>query len=84
MRNADATNINRGWWRVYGLIKTTFMLTIVAMATNLKLVREWARREGVVTDSRHEQPSEDFGFEELGPDGEIVLSPASLDLGPPV
>ncbi len=59
------------------------MLTSVAMATNLTLVSEWARREGVAADPWHKQPSEAFGSEELGPDVKIVLSPATLDLDSP-
>ena len=83
MRNADTKNINRGRWRVYGLVKTTFMSTFVVVATNLPLVRDWAKREGIFTDLPHEQPTEDFGFEELGPDGDVSLTPATFDLGPP-
>ena len=55
----------------------------MAKATKVKLVHEWARHEGVATYPRREHPSEDFDFEELDPDGEIVPSPANLDLEAP-
>lgn len=74
LRNLSTQNIKRGFCRVVGLVKTSLMLTFQAMAVNIRLIRQWSRRTGDVTDPLSELMPENFGFEELDEHGQIALA----------
>jgi len=44
LKNDSREALNRGAFRVMGICKTSLMLTVFAAATNLRLLRAWARR----------------------------------------
>ena len=44
LKNDSREALNRGAFRVMGICKTSIMLTVFAVATNLRLLRGWARR----------------------------------------
>ena len=74
LRNPSTQNIKRGFCRVVGLVKTSLMLTFQAVAANIRLIRQWSRRTGDVTDPLSELMPENFGFEELDEHGQIALA----------
>jgi hypothetical protein len=74
LRNPSTQNIKRGFRRVVGLVKTSLMLTFQAVAGNIRLIREWSRRTGDVTDPLSELMPDNFGFEELDEHGQIALA----------
>lgn len=74
LRNPSTQNIKRGFCRVVGLVKTSLMITFQAMAANIRLIRQWSRRTGDVTDPLSEPMPENFGFEELDEHGQISLT----------
>ena len=45
LKNHSTEALRRGTFRVIGICKTSIMLTIYAAATNLRLLRAWARRQ---------------------------------------
>jgi len=45
LKNDSTEALSRGAFRVVGICKTSIMLTVYAAATNLRLLRAWARRE---------------------------------------
>jgi hypothetical protein len=46
----------------------------MAVAANIRLIRQWSRRTSDVTDPLSEPMPENFGFEELGEHGQIALA----------
>jgi hypothetical protein len=58
------------------------MLDFEAMADNIRLVRQWAKRTGMTDDPRCEVLPPDYGFEELDADGQICLSEPFLFVDP--
>jgi hypothetical protein len=59
---------------VVGLVKTSLMITFQAMAASIRLIRQWSRRTGDVTDPLSEPMPENFGFEELDEHGQISIT----------
>jgi hypothetical protein len=83
LRNPDTQNIKRGFCRVYGLVKTSLMLTFEAMAANIRLLRKWSKRTGDVTDPLCEPYPEYYGHEEVDENGQAVYDDASDYEDPP-
>lgn len=50
LKNDSREALNRGAFRVMGLCKTSLMLTLFAVATNMRLLRSWALRNGYPDD----------------------------------
>jgi hypothetical protein len=71
LRNPSTQNIKRGFCRVVGLVKTSLMLTFEAVAANIRLIRQWSKRTGDITDPLSVPMPVSHGFEELGEDGQI-------------
>ena len=85
LRNPSTQNVKRGFCRVVGLVKTSLMLTFQAIAANIRLIRQWSRRTGDITDPLSELMPENFGFEELDEHGQIALAePFDFDDPPDV
>ena len=59
------------------------MLTFEAVAANIRLVRQWAKRTGLTDDPLCEVVPLDCGFEERDENGQICLSEPFLFDGPP-
>ena len=83
LRNPDTQSIKRGFCRVQGLIKTSLMLTFQAMAANIRLLREWSKRTGDISDPLSEPYPEDHGHEEIDEFGNIVFDDGSAYEDPP-
>lgn len=83
LRNPSTQSIKRGFCRVVGLVKTSFMLTFEAVAANIRLVRQWSRRTGDVTDPLCDVLPVNYGFEELDENGQISLTEPSIFDDPP-
>jgi hypothetical protein len=64
-KSTSGSKVTRGWCRVVGLIKTTFLAACEAAATNIRLLRSWSKKTGDITDPLCAPLPEDFGFEEL-------------------
>jgi len=74
LRNHSTQNIKRGFCRVVGLVKTSLMLTFEAVAANIRIVRQWAKRTGMTSDPLCKPMPENHGFEELDENGQICLA----------
>ena len=83
LRNPDTQSIKRGFCRVQGLVKTSLMLTFEAMAANIRLLREWSKRTGDISDPLSEPYPEDYGHEEIDALGNIVIDDGSAYEDPP-
>jgi hypothetical protein len=59
------------------------MLTFEAVAANLRLVRQWAKRIGLTDEPLCEALPPDHGFEELDANGQMCLSEPFLFDDPP-
>lgn len=69
LKSRSATAITRGWCRVAGLVKTSFLAACAAAATNIRLLRAWSAKTGDITSPLTAPLPESFGFEELtGPE----------------
>jgi hypothetical protein len=80
LRSQSTQNIKRGFCRVVGLVKTSLMLTFEVVAANIRLVRKWAKRIDLTTESLCVPFPTDHGFEELDENGQICLAePFSFD-----
>jgi len=44
LKNTNTENINRGWCCVVGLVKTSLLLAVAVTASNIRLLRAWAKR----------------------------------------
>jgi len=66
-----------------GIVKTSLMLTFEVVAANIRIARQWAKRNDLTTDPLCEPAPEDYGFEELDADGNICLAESSLFDDPP-
>lgn len=77
LKNDNTEGLGRGAFRVMGICKTSIMVAVFAAATNLRLLRAWARRT--------------LGNDDLiplltpigGAPAEFVEVPAEHDIGPP-
>lgn len=79
LKNSSTGNIKRGWCRVRGLVKTSLMFVCAAAATNIRLLRVWAKRVGYSGELLCEPDDADYGFEELDGAGAIrVHGPPGL------
>jgi hypothetical protein len=83
LRNPDTQNIKRGFCRVFGLVKTSFMLTFEAMAVNIRLLRVWSRCTGDVTDPLCAPYPKYYGHEEVDENGQVVCDTPSDYEDPP-
>ncbi|WP_444663414.1 hypothetical protein ACT17Q_14940 [Cellulomonas sp. CW35] len=72
LKSAKTENVRRGWINVVGIVKTSLMLALAQVAANMRLVASWTRRTGEILEPTLGLNDDDFGFEELGPDGTIV------------
>jgi hypothetical protein len=57
-----------------GLVKTSLMVTLEALAAGIRVVRQWARRAGMTSDPLWAPMAEDGGFEELDAGGQTSLA----------
>jgi hypothetical protein len=73
LRSPDTQNIKRGFCRVYGLVKTSLMLTFEAMAANIRLLRTWSKRTGDVSDPLSAPYPQHYGHEEIDEFGQVLL-----------
>lgn len=72
MKNPNTENITRGWCCVVGLVKTSLLLAVAVAASNIRLLRAWARRTGDITDPMS-VPDEDYQpWEEVDETGAIL------------
>jgi hypothetical protein len=74
LRNPSTQNIKRGFCRVTGLVKTSLMLTFEVIAANIRVVRKWSRRTGLMSDPLCAPMPTNYGFEELDENGQICLA----------
>lgn len=75
LRNPDTENLRRGYCRVRGLVKNTLMLSVLVVAANIRLTREWAKHVGDFSDPLTVPFEENYGFEELDQFGRIRRYP---------
>lgn len=72
MKNPNTENITRGWCCVVGLVKTSLLLAVAVAASNIRLLRAWAKRTGDITDPIS-TPEEDYQpWEEVDENGAIL------------
>ncbi len=64
MKNPSAENVRRGWCRVVGIVKTSILAACAVAATNIRLLRSWAKGRDF-TDPLCAPDDPDHGFEEL-------------------
>ena len=75
-KNSSTENVNRGWCKVVGIVKTALLAVCAAAATNIRLLRTWSTKEPVppgFSDPLCEPDPPDYGYEELAEDGSIAL-----------
>lgn len=77
LKNTNTENITRGWCCVVGLVKTSLLLAVAAAASNIRILRGWAKRTGDITDPMS-VPEPDYQ-----PWEEVDESGAVLNHGPP-
>jgi hypothetical protein len=83
LRNTSTQNIKRSFCRVSGLVKTSLMLAFEVVAANIRLVRQWAKRNKLIDDPLCIPMAKDHGFEELDENGKVSLAePSFLDRPP--
>jgi len=78
IKNDNTEGLGRGSFRVMGICKTSLMIAVFAAATNLRLLRAWARRT--------------LGNDDLAPligpsvrpSGHVGISTETRDTGPPI
>ena len=83
LRDTSNQNIKRGFCRVSGLVKTSLMLAFEVVAANIRLVRQWAKRNSLIDDPLCIPMAKDHGFEELDENGKISLAELSFLDRPP-
>jgi len=74
LKSPGSQRIERGFCRVVGLIKTSLMLVIEAIAANIRVLRKWSKRTGDVSDPLCVPMPVNHGFEELDLHGQISLA----------
>lgn len=79
LKNPSTGNVRRGWCQVVGLVKTSIMVAGAITATNIGLLRSWAKQTGDITNPLSEPLGAPPSFEEIDPDQ--LAAPAH---GPPV
>lgn len=77
MKNSNTENINRGWCCVVGLVKTSLLLAVAVAASNIRLLRGWAKRTGDITDPMSIPDPDYQPWEEVDEHGAV------LNNGPP-
>jgi hypothetical protein len=83
LRDTSNQNIKRSFCRVTGLVKTSLMLAFEVVAANIRLVRQWAKRNKLIDDPLCIPMAKDHGFEELDENGKVSLAePSFLDRPP--
>jgi hypothetical protein len=65
LKNPSSGNIQRGWCRVVGVVKTSILGACAVAATDISLLRSRSRRTGDVTDGLCAPEEPFYGFEEL-------------------
>ena len=82
LKNPDTENITRGWCRVVGLVKTGILLAAAVAASNIRLLRLWAKRTGDFT-APISAPDPDYQpWEEVDADGVIITHAPPMPAGP--
>lgn len=72
MKNPNTENVTRGWCCVMGLVKTSLLLAAAVAASNIRLLRGWARRTGDITDPMSVPDVDYQPWEEVDEDGAIL------------
>jgi hypothetical protein len=83
LRNSSTQNIKRSFCRVSGIVKTSLMLTFEVVAANIRLVRQWAKRNQLTADPLCAPMPEGHGFEELDAHEQISFTELSFLDDPP-
>lgn len=68
--------LERGWTRLMGRCKTYLLVGISVAVHNLKQLLRWAAEVGNTDDPLTLTDLADYGFEEYGPDGTLLVGPA--------
>lgn len=77
LKSVRAGRVRRGWIHLTGIVKTSLMLVVAVMATNIRTMRRWAAGATGTTDPAYKDPLPTARFEETEPDSK---DPAT---GPP-
>jgi hypothetical protein len=83
LRCPSTQNIKRGFCKVTGLVKTGLMLAFEVVAANIRILRQWAKRVGDVSDPLGEAFPVDHGREELDEHGQMSLVEPTFFDDPP-
>lgn len=68
IKNRNTENISRGWLQVSGHARTTLMLTLAAVAYNLRIARKWNAETGASEDPLLQPDPAFHGWRELTAD----------------